>query len=163
MQYKAKAPYKVETHWKIEEVLDGDSIIICHAFTKKQKEIRLYGLDAPEIKYNRKMKEDELKSQLPAQFLRQLGFQSLHYVLSIAPPKTAVTIITEEANFYDYWKRQLGYVILASGECLNDLLLQNGYAKAEDKYYCSRLLEMQVMNNEAKLYKKGLYEVVDRF
>ena len=50
MQYNAKAPYKVEAHWKIEEVLDGDSILICHLFTKMQKEIRLYGLDAPEVK-----------------------------------------------------------------------------------------------------------------
>jgi len=48
MQYNAKTPYTVETHWQIEEVLDGDSIIICHRFTGLQKEIRLYGLDAPE-------------------------------------------------------------------------------------------------------------------
>lgn len=181
MQYNAKAPYRVDlersvkrqfqiktkalwqTHWKIEEVLDGDSIIICHLFTKMQKEIRLYGLDAPEVKYNRKMKEDEQKSQLPAQILRQLGMQSLHYVLSIAPPQTAVTIITEEANFYDYWKRQLGYVILPSGECLNDLLLQNGYAKATHEYYCSRLKEMQVFNRQAQLEKKGIYSVVSSF
>jgi micrococcal nuclease len=66
--------------------------------------------------------------------------------LNIAPPQTAVTIITEEANFYDYWKRQLYYVILPSGECLNDLLLQNGYAKATQEYYCSRLKEMQIFN-----------------
>ena len=153
----------METHWKIEEVLDGDSIIICHLFTKMQKEIRLYGLDAPEVKYNRKMKEDEQKSQLPAQILRQLGMLSLHYVLSIAPPQTAVTIITEEANFYDFWKRQLGYVILPSGECLNDLLLQNGYAKATHEYYCSRLKEMQVFNRQAQLEKKGIYSVVSSF
>jgi micrococcal nuclease len=50
MQYNAKAPYIVETHWQIEEVLDGDSIIICHRFTQMKKEIRLYGLDAPEVK-----------------------------------------------------------------------------------------------------------------
>ena len=163
MQYNAKAPYRVETHWKIEEVLDGDSITIRHLFTKMQKEIRLYGLDAPEVKYNRKMKEDEQKSQLPAQILRQLGMQSLHYVLSIAPPQTAVTIITEEANFYDFWKRQLGYVILPSGECLNDLLLQNGYAKATHQYYCSRLKEMQVFNRQAQLEKKGIYSIVSSF
>jgi hypothetical protein len=54
MQYNAKAPYIVETHWQIEEVLDGDSIIICNRFTQMKKEIRLYGLDAPEVKINRK-------------------------------------------------------------------------------------------------------------
>ena len=39
MQYNAKAPYTVETHWQIEEVLDGDSIIICNRFTHLKKEL----------------------------------------------------------------------------------------------------------------------------
>ena len=143
MQYEAKAPFIVETHWQIEEVLDGDSIIICNSFTQMKKEIRLYGLDAPEVKINRKMKEDKEKSCLPAQLLMQLGLQSLHFVLSVAPPKTIVTIITEQENYYDYWNRQLGYVILPSGLCLNELLLQSGYAKATHQYYCGKLADIK--------------------
>jgi micrococcal nuclease len=123
MQYKAKAPCIVEAHWKIKEVLDGDSIIICHHYTKMEKVIRLYGLDAPEVSYNRKMKEHEQISQLPAQLLLQFGLEALHFVLSVAPLKTTVTIITEQNNFYDFWNRQLGYVILPDGNCLNELLL----------------------------------------
>jgi micrococcal nuclease len=163
MQYKAKTPYTVETHWQIEEVLDGDSIIISHRFSKMQKEIRLYGLDAPEIKINRKMKEDEEKSSLPAQLLLQFGLQSLHFVLSVAPPKTTVTIITEHENQYDYWNRQLGYVFLPGGECLNELLLQNGYAKATNQYYCGKLAEYQTMNRQAQLNGVGIYSVVKVF
>jgi micrococcal nuclease len=163
MQYNAKAPYTVETHWQIKEVLDGDSIIICHRFTKKQKEIRLYGLDAPEVKLNRKMIEDEKKTHLPAQLLRELGLQSLKYVLSVAPLKTDVTIITEQENQYDYWNRQLGYVILPNGKCLNDLLLQNGYAKATQNYYCGRLAEFQVMNRKAQRKKRGIYKLIKKF
>ena len=163
MQYNAKTPYIVETHWQIEEVLDGDSIIICNRFTQMKKEIRLYGLDAPEVKLNRKMKEDEEKSSLPAELLLQFGLQSLHFVLSVAPPKTAVTIITEQENYFDYWNRQLGYVILPGGECLNDLLLINGYAKATDKFYCSRLAEFQTMNREAQLNNVGIYSYINNF
>ncbi len=163
MQYSAKAPYIVETHWQIEEVLDGDSIIICHRFTQMKKEIRLYGLDAPEVKLNRKMKEDEEKSHLPAQLLLQFGLQSLYFVLSVAPPKTVVTIITEQENYYDYWNRQLGYVILPSGLCLNELLLQNGYAKATQQYYCGKLAEYQAMNREAQLNNIGIYSQVKVF
>ena len=163
MQYNAKAPFIVETHWQIEEVLDGDSIIISHRYSQLQKEIRLYGLDAPEVKLNRKMIEDEEKSHLPAQLLLQFGLQSLHFVLSVAPPKTAVTIITEQDNYYDYWNRQLGYVILPNGECLNDLLLINGYAKATQQYYCGRLAEYQAMNRQAQLNGVGLYSSVERF
>ena len=163
MQYNAKAPYLVETHWQIDEVLDGDSIIISNLFTRLRKEIRLYGLDAPEVKYNRKMKEDEQASHLPAELLLQFGLQSLYFVLSVAPPKTTVTIITEWENFYDYWNRQLGYVILPGGECLNDLLLINGFAKATDEYYCGRLAEFQKMNRKAQLKKRGIYKHVKKF
>ncbi len=163
MQYKAKAPFIVETNWQIEEVLDGDSIIICNRFTQMKKEIRLYGLDAPEVKINRKMKEDEEKSSLPAQLLMQFGLQSLNFILSVAPPKTLVTIITEQENYYDYWNRQLGYVILPSGLCLNELLLQNGYAKATHQYYCGKLAEYQMMNRQAQLNRVGIYSLVKRF
>ena len=163
MQYNAKAPYIVETHWQIEEVLDGDSIIICNRFTGLQKEIRLYGLDAPEVKLNRKMMEDEERSSLPAELLLQFGLQSLHFVLSVAPPKTIVTIITEQENFYDYWNRQLGYVILPNGQCLNDLLLISGYAKATHQYFCGKLAHYQILNREAQLNELGIYSQVKRF
>ena len=163
MQYNAKAPYIVETHWQIDEVLDGDSIIISHRFTQMKKEIRLYGLDAPEVKLNRKMKEDEEKSSLPAELLLQFGLQSLHFVLSVAPPKTVVTIITEQENYYDYWNRQLGYVILPGGECLNDLLLINGYAKATNQYFCSNLAYYQTLNRQAQLNEIGIYSQIKRF
>ena len=109
------------------------------------------------------MKEDEEKSSLPAQLLLQFGLQSLHFVLSVAPPKTVVTIITEQENYYDYWNRQLGYVILPGGECLNDLLLINGYAKATQNYYCGRLAEYQTMNRQAQLNQLGIYSLVKSF
>lgn len=163
MQYDAKAPFIVETHWQIEEVLDGDSIIICNRFTQLKKEIRLYGLDAPEVKINRKMIEDEEKSSLPAELLLQFGLQSLQFVLSVAPPKTSVTIITELENYYDYWNRQLGYVILPGGECLNDLLLINGFAKAANNYFCSKLAHYQILNRDAQLNEIGIYSQVKRF
>ena len=163
MQYNAKAPFIVETHWQIEEVIDGDSIIISHLFSQLQKRIRLYGLDAPEVHINRKMIEEEQKSHLAAHFLRQFGFMSLEYVLSVAPPKTNVTIITETNNYYDYWKRQLAYVILPGGECLNDLLLINGYAKATQQYYCGKLAEYQMMNRQAQLNQLGIYSSVKSF
>ena len=163
MQYNAKAPYLVETHWQIDEVKDGDSIIISNLFTRLRKEIRLYGLDAPEVKYNRKMKEDEQKTRLAAQFLIQLGLEALHYVLEVAPPKTVVTIITEWENPYDFWNRQLAYVILPGGECLNELLLNNGFAKVTDKYFCSKLADYQLLNREAQLNELGIYSQVKRF
>jgi micrococcal nuclease len=109
------------------------------------------------------MIEDEEKSSLPAHLLLQFGLQSLHFVLSVAPPKTTITIITEQENYYDYWNRQLGYVILPSGLCLNELLLQNGYAKATQQYYCGKLAEFQAMNRQAQLNNIGIYSQVKVF
>jgi len=109
------------------------------------------------------MMEDEEKSSLPAELLLQLGLQSLQFVLSVAPPKTYVTIITELENYYDYWNRQLGYVILPGGVCLNDLLLINGYAKAANNYFCSKLAHYQILNRDAQLNEIGIYSQVKRF
>lgn len=55
----AYAPFLVETHLQITEVLDGDSVKVSSMFKKNEKEIRLYGIDAPENKVCRKLREDE--------------------------------------------------------------------------------------------------------
>ncbi len=163
MQYNAKAPYIVETHLKIDAVIDGDSIYVVQEFTRLRKEIRLYGLDAPEVHLNRKMKEDEEKSQLPSARLLQYGLTSREFLLQVAPIGTRVTILTEIKNELDYWKRQLGYIILPNGECLNELLLIGGYAKAGQNYYCSKLADFQLLNRQAQIAKAGLYAHTDRF
>lgn len=47
MQFDAIAPYLIETHFKIVQVLDGDSLMVKNIISKEEKEIRLYSLDAP--------------------------------------------------------------------------------------------------------------------
>ena len=64
MQYTANAPQIIETHLRITKVLDGDSLMVASIFNKNEKEIRLYGIDAPENKRNRKLREEEKKTQL---------------------------------------------------------------------------------------------------
>ncbi len=152
-----------ETHWIVERVLDGDTIIVKEEFGQESKEIRLYGLDAPEVHMSRKMREDEAKSHLPAALLLELGLRSLDYVLQVCPPGTRITLLTEKKNELDFWLRQLAYVILPSGECLNELLIENGWAKASHSYYCSMLTEYQSLNFEAKQQHRGNYLSVDVF
>ena len=147
----------------MEKVLDGDSLVVKQEFTKESKEIRLYGLDAPEVRLNRKMREDEAKSGIPASLLLQYGLMSLDFVLQVCPPGTRVTIVTELDNRLDFWLRDLAYVILPSGECLNELLISNGWAKASQSYYCSLLPEYQALNFQAKQNKAGIYLFTDVF
>jgi micrococcal nuclease len=163
MQYTANAPNKIETHLKVSQVLDGDSIKVVSIFSKKEKEIRLYGLDAPEVKNCRKLREVEKKSQIAGELLIMLGKISTQFVLKYAPPGTNVTIITENANQKDFYGRQLAYLILPSGECLNEILIREGYAKTENEYYCSKLKEFQELNFIAMKSKFGLYNYVKRW
>ena len=152
-----------ETHWIVERVLDGDTIIAKEEFGQESKEIRLYGLDAPEVHMSRKMREDEAKSHLPAAFLLELGLKSLDYVLQVCPPGTRITLLTEKKNELDFWLRQLAYVILPTGECLNELLIENGWAKASNAYYCSLLPTYQNNNTLARMQKKGIYSFIEHF
>ena len=163
MKYSAKEPYYVETFYKVVNIKDADSLIVKNEFTKEEKEIRLYGIDAPEIRMNRKLKIDEEKSHLPASLLMELGWEARNYLTNVLSVDDRITIITETKNAFDIYNRQLAYVILKSGECLNELLLQNGYAKASREYYCSKLPEYQLMNRQAQINRRGLYAKIPHF
>lgn len=163
MQFEAYAPILTETHLTITEVLDGDSIKVSSIFKKNEREIRLYGIDAPENRMCRKLRDDEKKTQLAGNFILYLGQLSTRFLLSVAPPGTKVTLLTEEGNFYDYYKRQLAYLILPDGRCLNEILLHEGYARVEAEYFCKRLQEYAQLNFAAKQSQSGLYSLIDRF
>jgi len=163
MKYNANTPNFIETNLKISKVLDGDSFLVKNLFNKNEKEIRLYGLDAPENKRNKKLRKDERETHLAGEFLLKLGYLSTQFVLSVAPPGTNITLITEKQNYYDFYKRQLAYLILPNGSCLNEIMLAEGYAKPMNEYYCSRLSDFQILNNAAKLEKKGLYAISSIF
>ncbi|QIG88519.1 hypothetical protein G6R40_02520 [Chryseobacterium sp. POL2] len=163
MKYNEISDFIEETHVKIEEVLDGDTIKVKQEFGQISKEIRLYGLDAPEVRINRKMLEDEAKSHIPSSMLLQYGLMSLDFVLQVAPIGTRVTLLTERKHQLDFWKRQLAYVILPNGLCLNEELIKNGYAKASNNYYCQLLPKYQALNLQAKQQKQGIYQFTDVF
>ena len=153
----------VQPFWIVEEVLDGDSLKVKQEFTQERREIRLYGLDAPEVHFSRKMREDEAKTGIPASLLLQYGLMSLNYVLQVCPPGTRITLLTELDNRTDFWLRDLAYVILPSGECLNELILLNGWEKASQNYYCTQLPYFQKICRLAHMNKLGIYQFVDVF
>ena len=162
MQNKAKAPILVETHLFITEVIDGDSIKVASIFNGEEKEIRLYGIDCPENKHNRKMVEDEKKLHTPAEYLLGLGHQAHKFVLSVAPVGTSVTLQIEIGNELDHYKRHLAYVILPDGSCLNEVIVANGYARATGDYYCQQLPNYQDLQFKAMQKKQGLYRHISR-
>jgi hypothetical protein len=119
MQFDAIAPYLIETHCKITRVLDGDSFMVQNIFSKDEKEIRLYGLDAPENKRNRKLIEDEKKARVAGEFLIQLGRKSTDFVLTIAPPGTNITLITVSHMFPRALKKPRKLLIYKALTCVS--------------------------------------------
>nr|DAP00288.1 MAG TPA: nuclease-like protein [Caudoviricetes sp.] len=112
---------------KVVSVHDGDTITILAE--KEQIKIRLFGIDAPELKqpYGKKSK----------QFLSNL---------------IARQIVEVKENGNDRYGRTIGTVFL-NGEDINAQMVENGYAWAFRKF--SKKYAPQ--ESEAKFEKRGLW------
>lgn len=163
MQIKAYGQAIVRTHLKITKVVDGDGLFVVDMFGKNETEIRFLGIDAPEAVRSKKLKQDERETHLPGQLLLELGQASKQYLSTIAPVGTSVTLVMEKQHSFDFYGRTLAYVLLPDGSCLNELMINEGYAKPYEKYYCEALPEYQISNASAKTNKKGLYNLVTTF
>lgn len=163
MQFNAKTQKLIKTHLKIENVVDGDGMIVSDIFTKEEFEIRLLGIDAPELKRCRKLKQDEKILRMPGELLMQLGRISHRYLLDIARRGESVTIELEKGKEEDFYGRTLAYVYLKGGSCVNETMIKEGYAKPFDEYPCEELQKYLVLNARAKKRKRGLYKIVSNF
>lgn len=123
MQLNAKENIIQKTHLKISKIVDGDGMIVRNIFDNKEFEIRFLGIDAPELKLCKKLKQDELETNLAAQFLMEIGRKSFNYLLEIAPPNTNISLLIEDNNILDLYGRTLAYVFLEDGTCLNEKMI----------------------------------------
>ena len=74
MHFNAKETTIKKNLLKIVKFVDGDGIILEDIISKKEFEVRFYGIDAPEINYCNKIKKDERELQIPAALLIKLGY-----------------------------------------------------------------------------------------
>jgi micrococcal nuclease len=163
MYINVKEQTIIKTHLKVAKVVDGDGIIVSNLFNKQEEEIRLLGIDAPELRRCRKLNQDERETHVAGQLLMELGRMSHKFLLTLAPPETNITIAMENANQTDTYGRTLAYVFLPDGRCLNELMITNGYARTFDLIYCTELYKYQTLNSIARNKKLGLYSIVERF
>lgn len=163
MQLNVKEHTIIKTHLKVAKVVDGDGIIVTNLFNKQEEEIRLLGIDAPELRRCRKLNQDERETHVAGQLLMELGRMSQKFLLTLVPPETNVTLVMENNNQTDTYGRTLAYVFLPDGRCINELMITNGYARTFDLIYCSELNKYQTLNNIARNKKLGLYSMVERF
>ncbi len=112
---------------KVVSVHDGDTVTVLQ--DARQIKVRLYGIDAPELKqpYGKKSK----------QFLENL---------------IAGEVVEVEGNGKDRYKRTIGTIYL-DGKDINAQMVENGYAWAYRKF--SKKYAPQ--ESEAKYQKLGLW------
>ena len=152
-----------KTHYKISRIIDGDSIMVENIFNHEETEIRLYGIDAPEAKRCSKLLQDERETHIAGDFLIELGIKATEFLRTVAPVGTDCTLIQEPENTIDVYGRTLAYLILPTGEEVNKIMIENGFAKPYEKVFCERLPEYQNLNFAAIQSKKGLYFLTNTF
>lgn len=153
----------IKTHQRITKVVDGDGFFVVDMFGKNETEIRFLGIDAPEVRRSKKLKQDERETHLPGQLLLEMGNASKQFLSSIVPVGEWVTLVMEREHSFDIYGRTLAYVLLKDGRCLNEILIEQGFAKPYSKYYCEALPKYQVLNFEARQLGKGLYAKAPTF
>ena len=147
----------------ISKIVDGDGFFVKNLLKIEEFEVRLLGIDAPEIKKCRKLLQDEKELHLPGQLLMKLGQQSFAYLRALAKVGESVRIVSEIGNEIDVYGRVLAYAYLSDGTCINQKLIEDGYAKPFNEYYCRELSNYQLMNMTARIEGKGLYSQINRF
>lgn len=163
MQLNAKETTITKSLLKIVKFVDGDGIILEDIVSKKEYEVRLYGIDAPEINYCNKIKKDEIELQVPAALLIKLGYLSFNFLKDQVNLGDVCTLVQEQNNLVDKYGRLLGYLILNDGRVLNEIMIKEGYAKPYNDVFCEMLTMYQEWNLQAKNSSKGLYSLVNKF
>ena len=153
----------IQSHLKVKNVVDGDGFIVENILSNDIFEIRLLGIDAPEIKSCKKLLQDERETHVPGALLMQLGYMSFEFMRELLPPGTPITLKQEKKQQKDFYNRLLGYAYLHDGRCINEIMVKEGYAKPLSKYPCEELSNYKALHFEAKKQKLGIFKKVDNF
>jgi len=132
----------VREKFKVIKVFDGDSILL-----EDKREIRLLGVDAPEIHH----------PTLPEQ---RYGKEAAEFVKKLVDGKE-VWLEFEEGNKEDKFGRSIAYVYIGD-KLLNAELLKNGFAYVYVKYPFRLKEEFIKYQQEAIKSRKGLWNIKDK-
>lgn len=143
--------------------MDGDGAILSDIYSSKIIEVRLLGIDAPELKRCRKLYQDEKETHLAGDFLIHLGRLSLKQLCKYLIIGDKVSFTSDKSDYLDPYGRSLGYLFNSKGECINDLMVSDGYAKVFTKYYCERQDILLKLETAARRQGKGLHQFGVKF
>ncbi len=112
---------------KVVKVYDGDTFR-CRLENGEEVKVRLIGVDTPESRVNPKARRDARREGLSLKQIVRLGKKATEFTKKLIPPGTVVYLETD-VQVHDKYGRLLAYVYLPDGRMLNEVLLEEGYAK----------------------------------
>lgn len=131
----------------VTRVVDGDTIILdipdVHT-NQDTTRVRLWGVDTPET----------VHPQLP---VMHYGPEASNFVRELVEGKEVTIVLEPHQNTRDIYDRLLVYVYLPDNRMLNELLLSQGYAYAEERFdhvLRDRFIQLQ---SEAQSQQLGLW------
>ncbi|MDQ7037956.1 MAG: thermonuclease family protein [Aquificota bacterium] len=112
---------------RVIRVYDGDTFR-CRLESGEEVKVRLIGVDTPESRPNRKALRDARREGVSLDTILRLGKKATEFTRKLIPPGTVVYLETD-VQIHDRYGRLLAYVYLPDGRMLNEVLLEEGYAK----------------------------------
>ena len=137
--------------YQVTHVIDGDTIILDNG-----AHVRLIGIDAPEMREDKKIKKDLKKRHLSKRAELAMGRKAYQYARHLLEGKKVR--LEFDVQQYDEYHRLLAYVYLMDGSFVNAQMVKAGYAYAypikPDVRYAQ---EFRRLYNEARNHHRGLW------
>jgi micrococcal nuclease len=138
---------------RVMRIINGDTLTVL--YQGKWEEIKLLGLDMPETTLNDRVYEKALKhSTTPAEIINR-GLSGREFVKKYLQYGSQVWI-EFDVQKRDHYSRLLGYVYLADGRMLNEIILRAGLT--EPLLLPPNLKYQQRFQEIARLAQKGKSE-----
>jgi endonuclease YncB( thermonuclease family) len=132
--------------FKVVHVIDGDTIRVDQPDgDKKSTTIRFWGIDTPELQHRDTDPPDQPFAREARDLARQLVDQRM------------VTLQLERHSLRDRHGRLLAYIYLPDGRCLNEIMIEHGYARADQRYGHSQLNRYVELESTARRKRLGIW------
>lgn len=135
-----------EQAFTVVHVTDGDTLRVDHPDGDKPTTIiRFWGIDTPELRHRAGDPPDQPGGQEAKARVVELTMDQ------------KVTLILQTHDYRDKYNRLLAYIILPDGRNLNQLLVEEGLAKADRRFRHDFYNEFMKAEQEAKRRKRGMW------
>jgi micrococcal nuclease len=132
--------------FKVVHVVDGDTLRVDQPDGKqKTTAIRFWGIDTPELQHRSTDPPDQPFAREARDLAKELVDQRM------------VTLQLESHSLRDRHGRLLAYIYLPDGRCLNEIMIEHGYARADQRFGHSQFNRYVELESVARRKKLGIW------